>query len=220
MTAITRVRAIALCGGAGVGKTTFARLIQKEFLTDGQLAIVVSFATMLKIEVMREFGLGDAILEPAFDKTTPLFFSPEPAQKCRDLYGSVPKTLRELFQFHGTYRRRQTPGYWLMELNRTISGMLIGNRDQFNEVCFIFDDVRYQNEIDYVRSGFPVSSRVLKLERAVENLASGHESENQKLDIDLILDLDKDTVGVLPVAARCDHFKGKTIEELVRAPGS
>lgn len=214
------IRAIGLTGSAGTGKTTFARAVQQEFLIDGQFAIVLSFATMLKVEIIEEYSLSEELLSPDFDKTTLIVFPQKLAEKCLKLYGKVPRTARELFQFHGTYRRQQDPDYWLQEVTRTMNGQLISNRDQFEEVCYIFDDVRYQNEIDYIRKSFVGGSTILKLERNVKNLASEHESENQKLKVDLILDLDKDKVGLLPIAARCDHYAGKTIGELVRAPRS
>jgi hypothetical protein len=212
------IRAIGLTGGAGTGKTTFARAVQQEFLVDGQFAIILSFATMLKVEVIEEYKLSEEILSPHFDKTTRIMFPPHLAQKCLDLYGQVPRTVRELFQFQGTYRRKQDPEYWLQEVTRSMNGSLISNRDQFEEVCYIFDDVRYQNEIDYIRKAFIGGSRILKLEREVKNLAITHESENQKLKVDLVLDLDKDKVGLLPIAARCDHWKGNALGELTRAP--
>ena len=214
------IRAIGLTGGAGTGKTTFARAVQQEFLVDGQFAIILSFATMLKVEVIEEYKLSEEILSPHFDKTTRIMFPPHLAQKCLDLYGQVPRTVRELFQFHGTYRRKQDPEYWLQEVTRSMNGSLISNRDQFEEVCYIFDDVRYQNEIDYIRKAFIGGSRILKLEREVKNLAITHESENQTLKVDLVLDLNKDKVGLLPIAARCDHWKGNALGELTRAPRS
>jgi hypothetical protein len=212
------IRAIGLTGGAGTGKTTFARAVQQEFLVDGQFAIILSFATMLRVEVIEDYTLSEEILSPQFDKTTLVAFPPHLVEICLNRYGQVPRTVRELFQFHGTYRRKQDPEYWLQEITRSMNGSLISNRDQFDEVCYIFDDVRYQNEIDYIRKAFIGGSRILKLEREIKNLASAHESENQKLKVDLVLDLDKDTVGMLPIAARCDYWKGRALGELTRAP--
>ena len=217
---MTVIRAIGLTGGAGTGKTTFARAVQQEFLVDGQFAILISFATLLKVEVIEEYKLSEEILGPHFDKTTRIVFPPYLAEKCLKLYGAIPRNVRELFQFHGTYRRQQDSEYWLQEVTRTMNGQLISNRDQFDEVCYVFDDVRYQNEIDYIRKSFVGGSKILKLERNVKNLASKHESENQELKVDLILDLDKDKVGLLPIAARCDHFTGNALKELTRAPRS
>lgn len=215
---MTIVNAIGVCGADGVGKTTFARSVQEEFLVDGQLAIILSFATMLKIELIQEFKLDEEILSPGFDKSVRILFPPKMAEKCVKWYGKTPRTLRELFQLHGSYRRKENPKYWLAEMTRTLSGFLISNRDQFDEVCFIFDDVRYQNEIDYIRFNFPESSKILKLDREAANKNTGHESENQELKVDFVLNLNEDKVGLLPIAARCGHFKGKTIERLLRVP--
>lgn len=217
---MTVLRAIGLTGAAGTGKTTFARAVQDEFLRDGQFCVILSFATMLKIEVKKVFGLQDDILSPDFDKTTPVYFYGSYLDYCQKHYGKVPTTIRELFQFHGSFRRRQHPNYWTSEAARTLSGILAGNSGQFDEVCVIYDDVRYQSEIDHIRNNFSNGAAVYRLERKLEKKAPVHESETQELKIDAIFDLDADTVDMLPVAVRCDALHADPVKRFVRAPGS
>ena len=217
---MTVIRAIGLTGAAGTGKTTFARAVQDEFLRDGQFCVILSFATMLKAEVRKIFGLPEDILSPTFDKTTPLFFHGEYLDFCLKNYSKVPRTVRELFQFHGTYRRQQNPKYWTIEAARTLSGILISNSYQFDEFCVIYDDVRYQNEIDHLRNNFFSNAAIYRLERKLEKKAPAHESEAQELEIDAIFDLDADTVNMLPVAVRCGALHADPVKRFVRAPRS
>lgn len=218
---MTILRGIGLTGAAGTGKTTFARAVQDEFLRDGQFCVILSFATMLKIEVKKIFGLPDSILSPDFDKTTPLFFHGSYKDYCQKNYGKIPATVRELFQFHGTFRRQQNPNYWTIEAARTLSGFLVSNSHQFDEVCVIYDDVRYQNEIDHIRNNFLDGAAIYRLERKTNNnKVPKHESETQELKIDAIFDLDADTVNMLPVAVRCDALQADPVKRFVRAARS
>ena len=217
---MTILRGIGLTGAAGTGKTTFARAVQAEFLRDGQFCVILSFATMLKVEVKKFFELPDEILSPDFDKTTSIRFYGSYEVYCQKNYGKVPRTIRELFQFHGSFRRRQHPNYWTSEAARTLSGIIASNGNQFDEVCVIYDDVRYQNEIDHIRSNFAGGAAVYRLERKINNKVPKHESETQELKIDAIFDLDADTVNMLPVAVRCDALQADPVKRFVRAPGS
>ena len=217
---MTDIRGIGLPGAAGAGKTTFARALQKEFMQEGHLALIVSFATMLKVEVARLFKLPEEIIAPDFDKTTPIEFVGGYENVCWSRYGEIPRTVRELFQFHGSYRRRHNPEYWTDAVVRTLTGLMAGNTSQFRQVCIIFDDVRYQNEIDCIRRNFGADAAIYELRRKAERVAPAHESETQKLTVDAIFDLDKDEMSILPTCVLYRNFDDKYTKGAVRAPGS
>lgn len=172
------VRYIGLVGPAGVGKTTFARTLLSVAAKDkGSQGFLCSFATPLRQEIVNLYGRQHAPALTRFsDKTAPVVFSTGESW-ARKVYGKLPKTYRELLQFHGTYRRKHDPEYWLKKMDEHLSDMtyFLGLADP----VIIFDDVRYQNELEYVENR---GGKVYELSRpGFTPYELKHESEKQTL---------------------------------------
>ena len=172
------IRYIGLVGPAGVGKTTFARTLLSVGARDkGSQGFLCSFATPLRQEIVKMYGKQHAKFLTRFsDKTTPVVFG-QGESWARKIYGEVPQTYRQLLQFHGTYRRKQDPEYWLKKMDEHLSDLThyLGIVDP----VIVFDDVRYQNELDYVEN---LGGKVYELSRRGFNpYELSHESEKQTL---------------------------------------
>lgn len=181
---------IGLTGPAGVGKSTYANKLAREFHQLGYPVATLAFADALREEVQNRYGLPDHQMERGYDKNRPI----EPADEeytfyaVDDVFGfegtlePIP-SVRQVLQWYGANKRNnECPTYWcqrwwhrLQVLTRSLSWV-------DKPVVVIADDVRYRNECEAVREkGFVVELRRLGLRTNTPD----HESENQSL-VDLV----------------------------------
>lgn len=120
---------IGISGHAGSGKTTLANLITDYYLAYKKF----SFAYTLKFATEEIFTLGQFYQD---DKET------------KDNYWKL--SARELYQFIGTEVFRETFGsdFWIKVLQRK----LISIYDSPHDVLVVIDDVRFQEEADWIVS--------------------------------------------------------------------
>jgi hypothetical protein len=131
---------VGFCGPAGAGKSTIAG-----FAADNlrhlfpQPVVRASFAEELRREVFEciesrkwpEGALPPDLVGVHFNSDD-LWIEPAKTEICR------------LLQYYGTeFRRRQDEHYWVRRLHRTLRGF---SRD----TSILIDDVRYNNEGDYI----------------------------------------------------------------------
>lgn len=141
---------IGLHGKAGAGKDTFATFAGWKFKYD-----IASFATPLKAGVAAMFGVPvDKLLS---HKT----------KDDRDEFWNL--TYRQMLQFTGTEAMRNTFGndFWIRRLIYTINGK--------ENPCFI-TDVRFQNEVDFVKQ-HGVIVHIIRKDNPYAKAAAGHSSE-------------------------------------------
>ena len=118
---------IGISGHAGSGKTTLAHLITDYYLKYKKF----SFASSLKFATEEIFTLGR-------------FYQDDKGAK--DSYWKL--SARELYQFIGTELFRETfgPDFWIKVLQRK----LISIYDSPHDVLVVIDDVRFQEEADWI----------------------------------------------------------------------
>lgn len=177
MTTRPDINVILLTGPAGAGKSTAADLInqldENHWETD-------SFATPLREMLMSAFGLRRRHFRE--EKELPL----------EQLGGRTP---RYALQTLGTEWGRELihPSIWAITAVNWVKSFV----NDYDARDFIFDDCRFQNEIDLMREAF--NTKVIRIIPSFEGYtpieASGHASEQQALDWDVTVcndgDLDK-----------------------------
>lgn len=128
---------IGLCGKMGVGKDYIAKHI---ILPHIEQSMVICFADQLKVNTMLRNNLT-----------------------YKDVYVNKSAYTRQLLQLEGTENGRDKYGQdiWIRYLDNWVN--VLGNRGIKN---FIITDVRFKNEIDYIRSKNGV---VIKIEAPLRN---------------------------------------------------
>lgn len=146
---------IGLSGKMGVGKTTLSRLLEKEFVHMGYSVLHTSFGNTLKLAISWAYRLPLYILYDREQKETPIpisFFS----DICDTKFilskwkkrGEV--TPREIMQWYATeFVRKESPNFWV---EQTAEDIIRWEVKQKGEYITIIDDVRFPNELKYVRA--------------------------------------------------------------------
>lgn len=155
---------IGLCGLAGSGKTTVARMLEAEF---GFAR--VSFAGPLK-DMTRALGLS--LREMAGDLKE---------QPCDMLCGKTP---RQFMQLLGTEFGRQMIGedFWVEAWRAAVNR---AHLDQIATACapvaarIVADDVRFANEAAAIRA---LGGRVIRIDRPGAGSASGAGHASERID--------------------------------------
>ncbi len=120
---------IGITGVKRSGKDTACRLLSDLTYESGYTPLRFAFADSLKEEVAKELGIPLAHLEHL--KNTP--------------------TMRHLLQWYGTEQGRNVKGerVWIDKLDAKIKVLTQNPKYPY---CIIIPDVRFQNEIDYVKN--------------------------------------------------------------------
>lgn len=155
---------IGLCGLAGAGKSTVARMLADEFGF-----VVLPFAGPLKAMTR---ALGLSAREMAGDlKEAP----------CAALCGKTP---RQFMQLLGTEFGRQMIGenFWVETWRRTVDDARLAQIADAGELCpprIVSDDVRFGNEAGAVHA---LGGVVIRIERPGAGSASGAGHASEALD--------------------------------------
>lgn len=141
---------IGLVGNKRVGKDTCA-----DYLCYTHNFKKYSFATYLKQALKILFDWDDASFNDDNKEVVDTFWNVTPRQMCQDL---------------GSFLRNFNKNFHINRLDKDISKL--GKLDNVN---IVFSDIRYQNELDYVKS---LGGIIIKINRnTVLNDFSNHESE-------------------------------------------
>ncbi len=145
---------IAISGKMRSGKSTFARYLREALIQKyGVEFKIASFAEPLKKEVVNVLGL-DSVDQLNELKNTPLVEVNESLAKKinqRDV-----NTIRQFLQYYGeTLRSSFYSGYWIDRFH-----------NEYKDTNIIIDDLRYQNEFNYVTSQF--DSFTIRIARNIE----------------------------------------------------
>ena len=136
---------VAISGKAGSGKSTLAHLLAERLPG----ARVYSFADALRDEVAREFGIPrEWTKERKLELMPTDFYCPV----CNGWQMERPMLIREVLQEWGAFKRSKDLDYWIKRLDDRIRAE--GAR------YAIIDDLRYQNELEWVRASEGVAVRV------------------------------------------------------------
>lgn len=147
---------IGLSGKMGVGKTTLSGFLEKEFIRMGYSVLCTSFGYTLKLLVSGAYQIPLQVLFDQKQKETPIpisslskqliaaeFILPEWEER-----GEV--TPREIMQWYATdFVRKESPNFWV---ERTAEEIIQWEVKQKGRHIAIIDDVRFSNELKYVRA--------------------------------------------------------------------
>lgn len=136
---------IGLSGKIGVGKTAIADLLTACFFRGCRVA----FADALKVEAAEIYGFDHALTKTAEGKDTIIQSALLPG-------GSA--SVRQVLILHGQNRRSDDPGYW-SEIMYTRLVQLA----QLGCSAAIIDDVRFENEMDFLLK-FGAGSILVRIE--------------------------------------------------------
>lgn len=169
---------IGLTGRAGAGKDTVLQLLQERRFGIARAA----FADALRVECAAAFGVDRTLFETRSLKEIP--HQSLASTRCNDpafvrhlgtLCWFAELKPRTVMQQWGDYRRAVDADYWVRLLDPVAaSARTIGCR------ALVVTDVRYQNEVDWLRRHGGVLWRV---ERPGLRLVSGHSSETALADV-------------------------------------
>lgn len=178
---------IGIAGRMFAGKSSLANELAKELPNTLKLGFAKAVRDELRAAVFGgslpkdlpksvQGNIIEWLQEPCLDRVTVLWDKP------------TPQYMRELLQWWGTdYRRAQDPDYWVKRFDKLFCTTML------NRTNIIIDDLRFPNEVEYVRSFdkcLDCKGLVLWLERDVEGQDREHSSENSigANDCDVVID--------------------------------
>ena len=177
---------IGLTGKAGSGKTTAANWI----LRNHKKAMKLSFAQPLKKMV---YELIRSSLPKGWPHTAQVYV--DGAFKEDPIPFLANRSARELMQTLGTEWGRQTiqDDFWTLIAQGKLERLLGDERGASDTpiIRAVFDDVRFQNEAEMIRSYGGVIIRITR-PQAVTDAAHASESEQDAIVADITLDNDGD----------------------------
>ena len=147
------------------GKNTFANFLQIELLAKGIECAQLAFATELKMDVQRDFGLTFESLWGK-DKEKPL--------ECFRKTNGDNWTAREVLQEYGNFFRKFDKNWWINKvLGKNIENLII-------------TDVRYRNEAEAIKNNNGVNIKIKRKDKQSIH-GESHISETN-LDDDYLVD--------------------------------
>lgn len=156
---------VGVSGSAGSGKDAVGALLSMRRF------VRIAFGDALREEV------ASAIRYGSFPVSTPpsiVDYMKRYRKSLKDIYAKpTPLGVRKILQWWGTdYRRSQDPDYWVIKLAESLYG-------QHESSSWVIPDVRFQNEIDFIRS--KDNGIVIRLEGRSSSRVPVHSSEEQTL---------------------------------------
>lgn len=146
---------IGLSGKMGVGKTTLAYLLERRLVSMGYSVLCTSFGYTLKLLVSGAYQIPMEVLFDQKKKEVPMPLSAFPKHLMTEYIlpewkerGEV--TPREIMQWYATdFVRKESPNFWV---ERTAENIIQWEVKQNGKHIAIIDDVRFPNELKYVRT--------------------------------------------------------------------
>lgn len=138
------VKYIGLCGVKGSGKSTLAKIISEQYNEDGYKVFTVPFADGIKNTL--SFFVSDSL---GIDYQTAMEYFIDPNKKeiiIPDI-GASPRTL--MCSFGTDFIRNIDSDFWITYTKNKIQQKISDYSSQ-KKLLFIFDDIRFENELEYV----------------------------------------------------------------------
>lgn len=170
---------IGLSGKIGVGKTTLAHLLERRLVGMGYSVLCTSFGYTLKLLVSGAYQIPKEVLFDQKKKEVPISLSALPTHLLAGYIlpeweerGEV--TPREIMQWYATeFVRKESPDFWV---ERTAEDIIQWEVKQKGKHIAIIDDVRFPNELKYVRAN-GLCFRLLPYPEWEEGKYANHASE-------------------------------------------
>lgn len=173
---------LGLIGAAGAGKTEVAK-----WLVGNRSYVMLRFAHPVKM--MTKALINH--MKPKADPRNAEWFVSTPEGKATEMEFLAGMTPRYLMQTLGTEWGRNTvdPDLWVMCGAQKMNNFLAAARGWTTKRQFLFDDVRFQNEVDLIHA---TGGQILRVVRPGQDTLmqpdeAQHASETQTLDHDLLL---------------------------------
>lgn len=168
------VTKIAICGKANSGKNTLANLLS--MYLDSKCTKICAFADPIKEIILTTFPQADrsALYGPSYRRKELV-----PGL----LFNGAPVSYRQLLKDFGEWAKRYDGLVWVNALNDKL--------EAFNGTLFIVSDLRFQVELDYLKSKDFTIINIFRdsQEKSLDNHASEKEQEYfDKHAFDFIID--------------------------------
>lgn len=175
---------IGLCGNKGTGKDTLA-----DILVANESFIKVAFADFIKNALIPLFGWEENIFDPNKKELEDPYWGVTPRKMCQQLGTEFLRVqCNNLIskKFHLPNGEEYESTFHIKRINQDIIKFLDVNKD----ANIIFSDIRFQDELDYVKK---LGGKIVKVEnnKVQKNEFSDHVSEvniNNLKGIDIIIE--------------------------------
>lgn len=164
---------IGVSGHIGCGKTTFSHYLKDRLKKYGHSSIVYSLGRALKLEVGSKFGIPDYLAISNVTKNLPIstLCSKEGLEKAKKLKLDANVSFRTLLQIYAQKKRSKDEYYWINLAEEEII--------KFKEDFVIIDDIRQQNEFNWVKGcAFNMTIRLEEYPNYIPPAGSDHEVEH------------------------------------------
>lgn len=156
---------IGFSGSFGSGKTTRAQYLSQKLDNLGKDYYFTNFAGSLKNMLIEHFGVSHSKFDTTSGKS-------EICPKYGVTYGKV-------LQMYGQGMRNIDPDFWIDKLEKKIDNSL--------DCIVIIGDVRYQNELDWIKKkgGYVFKKSGIR-EKSIAGRDINHESEKELIGYDMV----------------------------------
>lgn len=140
------IKYIGICGTKGSGKTTLANIIIEELNKKGHKVIVQPFAKGIKEVLANTVATINNI---PYNEAVQYFITPELKET---IIPSINTTARHMMITFGTdFVRTINPDLWVIYTHNQLEKIIEDNKHSNNTLYVIFDDIRFENEHDFVK---------------------------------------------------------------------
>lgn len=141
------IKYIGICGTKGSGKTTLANIIITELNKNEHKVIVQPFAKGFK-EVLA--NTVATINNVHYNEAVQYFIKPELKE---NIIPGINTTARHMMITFGTdFVRKINPDLWITYTRNQLEKIIENNKHNNNTIYVIFDDIRFENEHNFVKN--------------------------------------------------------------------
>lgn len=140
------VKYIGICGTKGSGKTTLANIIIEELNKNKHTVIVLPFAKGIKEVLATTVSM---ITNITYNEAIQYFIIPELKET---IIPGINTTARHMMIAFGTdFVRNINEDLWITYTSNQLETIIEDNKHSNNTLYVIFDDIRFENEHDFVK---------------------------------------------------------------------
>lgn len=141
------MKVIGICGVKKSGKSEVAKEIEKMYV--GTKVVRLPFASIIK-QIMANFV--SSVTNIQYNDALELFNNPDKKELIIKEIGTSPRVL--MTSFGTDFARKLNPNIWVNAINNTINKLnqLTYTHIANNDIVIIIDDVRFENELSFLRS--------------------------------------------------------------------